>query len=94
MDAPPGADLHSWRWGGRGERRGGLARIKAATLLIYAPDDLVLRPNGSRPPPRHCVARESRSRARRVPGPCGHYNGVVQIAQAGERIADFLARAI
>src|SRR5215213_6731509 len=68
------------------------ARIKTPTLLIYAPADLVF------PQPwieRTAAAlRNAGTPVDMVPlqGPNGHLNGVLQIAQAGPTIAEFLAR--
>jgi homoserine O-acetyltransferase len=66
--------------------------IKAPTLLLYAPEDLLF--------PRAWIERTAAAiRAAGAPvetmpleGPNGHLNGVLHIAQAGARIADFLAR--
>jgi homoserine O-acetyltransferase len=68
------------------------ARIKAPTLLIYAPADLVF------PQPwieRTAAAlRSAGTPVDMIPlqGPNGHLNGVLHIAQAGPAIADFIAR--
>jgi homoserine O-acetyltransferase len=69
------------------------ARIKAPTLLIYSPTDLVF------PQPwieRTAAALRSAGTAVEMvalEGPNGHLNGVLHIAQAGARIAAFLAEA-
>ena len=67
-------------------------RIKAPTLLVYSPTDLVF--------PREWIERTGASlREVGTPvemvalhGPNGHFNGIVHIAQAGPDIAAFLAR--
>ncbi len=72
----------------------GLARIKAPTLLIYAPDDLVFLPEWVEAAADilrgHGVPVETAT----LSGPYGHYNGIMRIAEAAERIAHFLARPI
>ncbi len=72
----------------------GMARIKAPTLLIHAPDDLVFRPEWVEISAETLRGQGVAVERATLSGPYGHYNGIVQIAQAGERIADFLARAI
>jgi homoserine O-acetyltransferase len=74
--------------------REGLERIKAPALVIYAPQDqifaaewieeaiAILRDNG--------VLVETA----KLFGPYGHYNGILNIAQAGPQIAEFLAREL
>lgn len=66
-------------------------RIRCPTLLLYAPGDLVFPPAWIE---RTAAAiRTSGAMVDTVPlhGPNGHLNGVMRIAQAGERIAAFLA---
>lgn len=70
----------------------GLSRIKAPTLMLYAPEDQVfaqewihatvaaLRENG--------VTVETGE----IHGPHGHYNGILHIADVAPQIAEFLAR--
>jgi homoserine O-acetyltransferase/O-succinyltransferase len=72
----------------------GMARIKAPTLLIHALDDLVFRPEWVETTAATLRGQGVKVERATLSGPYGHYNGIVQIAQAGERIADFLARAI
>jgi homoserine O-acetyltransferase len=67
-------------------------RIKAPTLMLYSPTDLVF--------PQPWIERTAAAiRAAGTPvdiaplhGPNGHLNGVLHIAQASERIAAFLAQ--
>ncbi len=72
----------------------GMARIKAPTLLIYAPDDLVFLPEWVETTAATLRGQGVAVESATLSGPYGHYNGIAQIAEAGERIADFLARAI
>ncbi|HEX8665719.1 MAG TPA: homoserine O-acetyltransferase [Beijerinckiaceae bacterium] len=68
------------------------AAIKAPTLLLYAPEDLLF--------PQPWIERTAAAiRSAGTPvetlaleGPNGHLNGVLHIAQAGARIAEFIAR--
>jgi homoserine O-acetyltransferase/O-succinyltransferase len=68
------------------------ANIRVPALLVYSPTDLVF------PQPwveRTAAAlREAGTPVDMVPlnGPNGHLNGLLRIAQAGDRIAEFLAR--
>ncbi len=66
----------------------GLARIEAPALVIYAPQDQVFRAEWV-----EAAARALRGGAEtfKLSGSYGHYNGIVGIAQAAERIAAFLA---
>jgi homoserine O-acetyltransferase len=72
----------------------GLARIKAPTLLIYAPDDLVFLPAWVEATAESLRAGGVAVETAQLAGPYGHYNGIMRIADAGERIAAFLARRI
>ena len=68
------------------------ARIKAPTLLIYSPTDLVFPQSWIE---RTAAAlREVSTPVEMIPlhGPNGHLNGLLHIAQAGPQIAEFLAR--
>ena len=68
------------------------SKIKAPTLLVYSPTDLVF------PQPwierTASALREVGTPVDVVPlhGPNGHLNGLLRIAQAGIQIADFIAR--
>ncbi|MCI4677277.1 homoserine O-acetyltransferase [Rhodoblastus acidophilus] len=72
----------------------GVARIKAPTLLIHAPDDLVFLPEWVETTEAALRSQGVAVETAKLSGPYGHYNGVMQIAQAADRIADFLARPI
>ncbi|HZA92203.1 MAG TPA: homoserine O-acetyltransferase [Gemmatimonadales bacterium] len=70
------------------------AKIKAPTLLVYSPTDLVF--------PRLWIERTA-SALREIGtpvdvvplhGPNGHLNGLLRIAQAGPQIADFIVRGL
>ncbi len=66
------------------------ARITTPTLLVYSPTDLVF--------PQSWIERTAAALRERgtpvemipLPGPNGHLNGLLHIAQAGPRIAEFL----
>lgn len=70
----------------------GLARIKAPALMIYAPDDLVFLPEWVEATAETLRGQGLAVETATLSGPYGHYNGIVRIAEAGKRIADFLAR--
>jgi homoserine O-acetyltransferase len=72
----------------------GLARIKAPTLLIYAPDDLVFLPEWVEATAEALRGQGVAVETARLAGPYGHYNGIMRIADAGAQIAAFLARRI
>jgi homoserine O-acetyltransferase len=72
----------------------GLARIKAPTLLIYAPDDLVFLPEWVEATAEALRAGGVAVETAQLAGPYGHYNGIMRIADAGAQIAAFLARRI
>jgi homoserine O-acetyltransferase/O-succinyltransferase len=72
----------------------GMARIRAPTLLIYAPNDLVFLPEWVETTAATLRDQGVSVETATLSGPYGHFNGIVQIAQAGEKIAEFLARAI
>jgi homoserine O-acetyltransferase len=72
----------------------GLARIKAPTLLIYAPDDLVFLPEWVEATAEALRAGGVTVETAQLAGPYGHYNGIMRIADAGAQIAAFLARRI
>jgi homoserine O-acetyltransferase len=72
----------------------GLARIRAPTLLIYAPDDLVFLPEWVEATAETLRAGGIAVETAKLAGPYGHYNGIMRIADAGAQIAAFLARQI
>ncbi|MDI9848622.1 homoserine O-acetyltransferase [Rhodoblastus sp. 17X3] len=72
----------------------GLGRIKAPTLLIYAPDDLVFLPEWVEATAKALRGQGVAVETAQLAGPYGHYNGIMRIADAGPQIADFLARRI
>jgi homoserine O-acetyltransferase len=66
----------------------GLSRIIAPALVIYAPNDQIFRAEWVED-----AARKLGKGAEtfKIDGPYGHYNGILRIADASERIAAFLA---
>jgi homoserine O-acetyltransferase/O-succinyltransferase len=70
----------------------GLARITAPALMIYAPDDLVFLPQWVEQTAATLKDQGVAVETATLSGPYGHYNGIMRIAEAGDRIADFLAR--
>ena len=72
----------------------GLGRIKAPTLLIYAPDDLVFLPGWVEATAEALRGQGVAVETAQLAGPYGHYNGIMRIADAGPQIAAFLARRI
>jgi len=63
------------------------ASIKAPVLVLYAPTDLVFYA-----PRVGAEAKEMHAETGELPGPNGHVNGVIGVAQAGDKIKAFLAR--
>jgi homoserine O-acetyltransferase len=67
------------------------AKIRAPTLLIYSPTDLVF--------PQPLIERTAADlreagtsvRMESLQGPNGHLNGILRIEQAGAAIAEFIA---
>ncbi len=71
----------------------GFARIRAPTLMLYAPQDQVFLPEWIETTAR--TLREKNGVAvetGKIFGPYGHYNGIMRIADAAPQIAEFLAR--
>jgi homoserine O-acetyltransferase len=67
----------------------GLSRITAPCLLIYAPRDQIFRAEWIEAAAR---AIPGAAETFQLSGPYGHYNGILKIADAAGRIAEFLAR--
>lgn len=61
-------------------------KIKARTLVLYAPGDLIFYA----PSVEAEVAKIAGSASAQLAGPNGHINGVVGVAQAGDKIRAFL----
>jgi homoserine O-acetyltransferase len=70
----------------------GLSRIKAPTLLLYAPEDQVFREEWIHDTAAVLRVNGVQVETGAIHGPHGHYNGILHIAEAGARIAEFLAR--
>jgi homoserine O-acetyltransferase len=65
----------------------GLSRIVAPALMIYTPTDQIFRAEWI-----EAAARKIGAETFQIHGPYGHYNGILQIADAAERIRTFLER--
>lgn len=63
------------------------SRIKAPTLIVYTPTDVVFYA-----PYVEQAAKTIGAETAQLSGPNGHLNGVVAIGQAGEKISAFLGR--
>jgi len=70
------------------------ARIKAPTLLINSPTDLVFPPAWIERTAAAIRSAGTPVERATVTGPNGHLNGVLHIAQAGPAIAAFLAKPV
>jgi homoserine O-acetyltransferase/O-succinyltransferase len=68
------------------------AKIKAATLIVYAPTDLVFPPEWIMRTAAAIKGAGTPLETLAIPGPNGHLNGLFHIAQAGPKIAEFLAK--
>jgi homoserine O-acetyltransferase/O-succinyltransferase len=68
------------------------AKIKAPTLIVYAPTDLVFPPAWIERTAAAIKAAGTPVETLAISGPNGHLNGVLHIAQAGPKIAEFLGR--
>jgi homoserine O-acetyltransferase/O-succinyltransferase len=64
------------------------SKIKAPTLILYAPTDLVFYP----PYVEQTAKAIPGAEIGQLGGPNGHLNGLLAIAQAGEKISAFLGR--
>ncbi|HEY8566318.1 MAG TPA: homoserine O-acetyltransferase [Beijerinckiaceae bacterium] len=69
------------------------AKIKVPALLIYAPTDLVFRPEWVERTAAAIKANGVPVETMTLDGPNGHLNGVLHIAKAGPKIAEFLGRS-
>ena len=63
------------------------ASIKAPVLVLYAPTDLVFYA-----PRVEAEAKEMHAETGQLPGPNGHINGVIAVAQDGDKIKAFLSK--
>ncbi|WP_052763889.1 E22 family MetX-like putative esterase [Microvirga massiliensis] len=67
------------------------AKIKTPALIIYSPTDLVFPPDWVERTAAVIKSNGTLVETVQITGPNGHLNGVLHIAQAGPRIARFLA---
>jgi homoserine O-acetyltransferase len=67
------------------------AKIKTPALIIYSPTDLVFPPEWVERTAAAIKGNGTLVETVQITGPNGHLNGVLHIAQAGPRIARFLA---
>ena len=63
------------------------ASIKLPVLVLYAPTDLIFYA-----PRVEAEAKEMNAETEQLPGPLGHINGLVNVAQQGDKIKAFLAK--
>lgn len=68
------------------------ARIKAPTLILYSPTDLVFAAPRVEETAKKIAANGTPVETAPLEGPLGHLNGVLAIAPAGEKIRAFLDR--
>lgn len=67
-------------------------KIKAPTLLLYAPGDQVFPAEGIKATEAALKAAGVRVESAEIAGPNGHLNGVVALTPLGPKISEFLAR--
>jgi homoserine O-acetyltransferase len=68
------------------------SKIKAPTLMVYTPTDLVFPEPWIQRTAAAIKAAGTPVETFPINGPNGHLNGVLHIAQAGPKIAEFLAK--
>jgi homoserine O-acetyltransferase/O-succinyltransferase len=68
------------------------AKIKTPALVLYSPNDLVFAAPLVEETAKKISATGAPVETGQLPGPMGHLNGVVAIAQAGEKIKAFLEK--
>ena len=66
------------------------AKIKVPTLILYSPGDLVFYAPYVEAAAAQMVANGTPVATGQLKGPNGHINGVIGVAQAGERVRAFL----
>lgn len=69
-----------------------LARIRAPTLLLYAPTDMVFLEGAVERTRAAIAAAGTRIEAHKIEGPRGHLNGIAHIAPLGPRLTAFLTQ--
>jgi homoserine O-acetyltransferase len=70
----------------------GLSRIKAPTLMLYAPEDQVFRSEWIHTTVAALRENGVSVETGEIHGPDGHYNGILHIETVAPQIAEFLAR--
>lgn len=68
------------------------SKIKAPTLLLYSPTDLVFAQALVEETAKKIAAAGAPVETGQLPGPMGHLNGVLAIAPAGDKIKAFLEK--
>lgn len=68
------------------------SKIKAPTLLVYTPTDLIFPEPWIQRTAAAIKAAGTPVETVAITGPNGHLNGVLHIAQAGQKIAEFLGK--
>lgn len=68
------------------------AKIKAPALILYSPTDLVFYAPLVEAGAKKIAARGTPVETAQLPGPNGHLNGVLAVAQQGEKIKAFLEK--
>ncbi|HYF55974.1 MAG TPA: homoserine O-acetyltransferase [Salinarimonas sp.] len=68
------------------------AKIRTPALIIYSPTDLVFPPDWVERTTAAIKGNGTPVETMQITGPNGHLNGVLHMAPAGPRIAEFLAR--
>lgn len=77
---------------GGGLAEEGLKKIKAPTLLVPSPSDLVFLPGAIERTRAILSANGTPVEVAPLSGPNGHLNGILSVASAGDKIAAFLAK--
>lgn len=68
------------------------AKIKIPTLIIYTPTDLIFPPEWVERTAALIKSNGTQVETMQITGPNGHLNGVLHVAPAGPKIAEFLAK--
>lgn len=68
------------------------AKIKAPTLILYAPNDLIFYAQYVEDGAKKIAAGGTQVETAQLPGPYGHVNGVVGVGQQSEKLKAFLEK--
>jgi homoserine O-acetyltransferase len=68
------------------------AKIKAPTLMLYSPTDLVFPASKVEETAQKIAAGGTAVETAQLPGPNGHLNGLLAISQVGGKITSFLSK--